>query len=101
MFLVNHKLPTFSALIEAARNISIPHAQESGFKASYKTSCKSSRGPIVAAAFAPDTRNSQGGAHRGQKRKQYNGEKGNVSYPCGIEEVKAQVKVWAADGELK
>ena len=101
MFLVNHKLPTFSALIEAARNISIPQAQESGFKASYKTSFKSSRGPIVAAASAPDTRNSQGGGHRGQKRKQYNGEKGNVSYPCGIEEVKALVKEWVADGELK
>ncbi|THF96379.1 hypothetical protein TEA_026371 [Camellia sinensis var. sinensis] len=74
---------------------------ESGFKASYKTSFKSSRGPIVAAASAPDTRNSQGGGHRGQKRKQYNGEKGNVSYPCGIEEVKALVKEWVADGELK
>ncbi|CAL5386670.1 unnamed protein product [Camellia sinensis] len=101
MFLVNHKLPTFSALIEAARNISIPQAQESGFKASYKTSFKSSRGPTVAAASAPDTRNSQGGGHRGQKRKQYNGEKGNVSYPCEIEEVKALVKEWVADGELK
>ncbi|XP_028082072.1 uncharacterized protein LOC114283459 [Camellia sinensis] len=106
MFLVNHKLPTFSALIEAAWNISIPQAQESRFKASYKTSFKSSRGPIVATASAPDNRKSQGEGHRGQKRKQYNGEKGNVSYPCGIyqcgiEELKALVKEWVAERELK
>ncbi|CAL5364327.1 unnamed protein product [Camellia sinensis] len=98
MLLVNHKLPTFSTLIEASRNINVPQSQEIGFETSYKTSFKSSRGPSVTAASAPSTRKLQGEEFRGQKRKNC---EDDTHFPCSVEEVKALVKEWVADGELK
>ncbi|CAL5387349.1 unnamed protein product [Camellia sinensis] len=58
MLLVNHKLPTFSALIEASRNINISQSLEIGFETSYKTSFKSSQGLSVTVASVSSTRNS-------------------------------------------
>ncbi|XP_028099923.1 uncharacterized protein LOC114299399 [Camellia sinensis] len=97
MLLVNHKLPTFSALIEASRNINIPQSQEIGFETSYKTSFKSSRRPSVTVASVSFTRKSQGEEFRGQKRKNC---EDDTPCPCSVEEVKALVKEWVADGEL-
>ncbi|CAL5345640.1 unnamed protein product [Camellia sinensis] len=79
MLLVNHKLPTFSALIEASRNINIPQ-------------------PSITAASVSSTRKSQGEEFRGQKRKNC---EDDTPFPCSVEEVKALVKEWVADGELK
>ncbi|CAL5420724.1 unnamed protein product [Camellia sinensis] len=98
MLLVNHKLPTFLALIEASRNINIPQSQEIEFKTSYKASFKSSRGPSVTATSVSSTRKSQREELRGQKRKNY---EDDTPFPCSVEEVKALVKEWVADGELK
>ncbi|XP_028115141.1 uncharacterized protein LOC114313030 [Camellia sinensis] len=98
MLLVNHKMPTFSTLIEASRNINVPQSQEIGFKTSYKSSFKSSRGPSVTAASASSTRKSQAEEFRGQKRKNC---EDDTPFPCSVKEVKALVKEWVAGGELK
>ncbi|XP_028072144.1 uncharacterized protein LOC114274423 [Camellia sinensis] len=98
MLLVNHKLPTFLALIEASRNINVPQSQEFGFETNYKTSFKSSRRPSVTAASASSTRKSQGEEFKGQKRKNC---EDDTSFPCSVEKVKALVEEKVADGKLK
>ncbi|CAL5328382.1 unnamed protein product [Camellia sinensis] len=98
MLLFNHKLPIFSTLIEASRNTNIPQSQEIGFEPTYKTNFKSSGGPSVTAASASSTRKSQEEEFRGRKRKNC---EDDTPFPCSVEEVKALVEEWVADGELK
>ncbi|GFS28708.1 hypothetical protein Acr_00g0003440 [Actinidia rufa] len=89
--LVNLNFQTFSQLIEAAINL------KSTIKGSpWKTGRSSSS--QVSAASASSNRKSQGeGSRSSKKRKQYDDP---PPYPCTIEEVKALVKEWVADGEI-
>ena len=92
IFLVNHNLPTFSTFVEAARSLSI-----TGPLHRSRDSHRYSRSSRVAAITSARESRSQGEASSSQKMKSY---KDRNLYPCSLENVKAFVKEWVADGEL-
>ncbi|XP_028099009.1 uncharacterized protein LOC114298597 [Camellia sinensis] len=92
IFLVNHNLSTFSALIETARNLSTTSPLHRSCD-SHRYSCSSR----VSAVTSTGGSHSQAKASSSQKRKSYENKN---PYPCSLENVKALVKEWVADGEL-
>ncbi|XP_028113360.1 uncharacterized protein LOC114311418 [Camellia sinensis] len=92
IFFVNHNLPTFSALIEVARNLNTTdplHRSHNNHR--YSRSSK------VAAITSAGGSFSQGEALFSRKRKSYEDKN---PYPYSLENVKALVKKWVADGEF-
>ncbi|XP_028102204.1 uncharacterized protein LOC114301451 [Camellia sinensis] len=89
IFLVNHNLPTISALIEAARNIST-----TGPLHRSRDNHRYPRSSRVAAVTSAGGSRSQGEATSSRKRKSY---EDRNPCPCSVENVKALVKEWVAD----
>jgi hypothetical protein len=110
-FLVNVKIQTFAALLEAAYKLR--HTVKPPARETWKP--RKSHSVAAAATSTPSSRKSQGGRSSGgrggwsgsgngrgdwKKQKVYKESPGAPDYPCSIEEVKALVKEWIADGGL-
>ncbi|XP_028118785.1 uncharacterized protein LOC114316318 [Camellia sinensis] len=92
IFLVNHNLLTFSAVIEVARYLST-----TGPLHRSRDSHRYSRSSSVATVTSVEGSRSQGKASFSWKKKSY---ENRNPYPCSLENVKALVKEWVANGEL-
>jgi hypothetical protein len=114
-FLVNVKIQTFAALLEAAYKLR--HTVQPSARDGWKP--RKSHSVAAAATSAPPSRKPQGGRGSGgngsgrsgwggssngrgdwKRQKAYKESSGAPDYPCSIEEVKALVKEWIADGGL-
>ncbi|XP_028061728.1 uncharacterized protein LOC114265167 [Camellia sinensis] len=91
-FLVNHNLPIFSALIEAARNLSSTDPLHRS-----RDSHRYSRSSRIAVVTSTRGSRLQAEASSSRKRKSYEDKN---SYPRSLENVKTLAKEWVADGEL-
>ncbi|KAI8571935.1 hypothetical protein RHMOL_Rhmol01G0159400 [Rhododendron molle] len=91
MLLINLKLGTFSALLESAYNIC--HVVKPVRKDAWKGKAASA---TVAIADASRAQQAAGGRKRRERDLAP-----TPDYPCSMDEVRALVNAWVADGELE